>query len=334
MSVRVLLQPFFYLPESWNGIDEHLLLLTRHIDSRDVEFVLALGEHDGPQTTTLAKRAGLSTVRLPGAATGAVRRVRDLREVYERVRPHILHMHTPAAGGQAAAALAARLAKAAPVLTVHQYQPWQLPVRSRILNRVTQSLLCREVVAVSADVRSSLGQRGGFSLRGISVIANGIDEIQPATDRSPSARAGGPVRIGYFGRLSREKGVDILIEGLAVVRQQGGEFEAIVVGDGPERAALEALAVARGLQEAVSFLGYVPNASSRMREVDIVAHTPRYEGFGLVILEAMASSKPVVVVAAPGGISEMVVPGETGIVAASSSPADIAQAISGLLTDP
>lgn len=332
MPIRVLLQPFFYLPESWNGIDEHLLLLARHLDPAEFELVVAVGEADGPQTATLAQRAGLATVDVPrvSSAPGSVRGLRDL---YRRVGADIVHMHTPAAGGQATAAFAARLAGAAPVLTVHQYQPWALPVRTRLLNTAAQRALFRRVIAVSHDVRASLAERAGFSDRRVLVISNGIDAGEPRRSGIPLRSPNDPPVIGYFGRLSREKGVDILIEALALAHDAGCTFEAQIVGDGPERAALEALSVARGLDGRVTFRGFIPGASSLIPTVDIVAHTPRYEGFGLVILEAMAAAKPVIVAPAPGGLAEMVVPGETGLIAGDRSPAEIARAVRTLVAD-
>ncbi len=327
MTVRVLFQPFFYLPEAWNGIDEHLLLLSRHLDRKRFELVLAATSGDGTQTETLAQRAGLSLARLPEPASARLNSLVRLRNFYEEVGADVVHMHTPAFGGQARFGLAARAAGAVPLVTVHQIMPNQLSRRGRVTNRLAQRVLFGPIVAVSKDVRQMLATHAGLDARPISVIPNGVDE--PAEDHT--TRDEGTTReslqIGYFGRLSHEKGVDLLIDALAVVSESGRGFTALIVGDGPERSQLQAQVERLGLTERVRFMGFQSNVDTFMRSVDIVAHTPRYEGFGLVVLEAMARGVPVVVSPAPGGIPEMVVSGETGLVTNGMSAHAIANGL-------
>ena len=71
-----------------------------------------------------------------------------------------------------------------------------------------------------------------------------------------------------------------------------------------------------------------------MREVDLVVHAPVYEGFGLVVAEAMAAGRPVVGNDAAGGVKEMIVDGETGLIAPAGSPAALARALASLVDDP
>jgi hypothetical protein len=71
-----------------------------------------------------------------------------------------------------------------------------------------------------------------------------------------------------------------------------------------------------------------------MEEVDIVVHAPVYEGFGIVVLEAMAAGRPVVVNDAPGGLKEIVVPGTTGLMVPSNQPEALASALATLVTNP
>jgi glycosyltransferase involved in cell wall biosynthesis len=331
VAVKVLLHPFFYLPEAWNGIDEHLLLLARHVDPREVEFVVAVGESDGPQTAELARRANLPVVALPATRRSPVAQLRQLRRFYRHVRPDIVHMHTPAAGGQALPALAARLSGAAAMLTVHQYQPWSQPARTRTANRAAQRLLFSHVIAVSDDIRTSLAERAGLSARSISVVLNGIDEVAPAAHRRlPQRRTACQNRLleGYPGRrASTCSSRRWLLPG---TQAPTSARSSSVLDPSGQRSNPRPIA---GLGSAVEFLGFVPNANQLMREVDFVAHTPRYEGFGLVVLEAMASSRPVVVAPAPGGIAQMVVHGETGLVAAANTPSAVAESLLKMISD-
>jgi glycosyltransferase involved in cell wall biosynthesis len=330
VPARVLFHPFFYLPESWNGIDEHLLHLARHLDPQEFELIVGIGPDDGSQTATLAKRAGLASVQLPSNVSSMRTRAATLRDVYRRSGADIVHMHSPTVGGQAPAALAARRAGSRAILTIHQYQPWSMPLRTRLVNRLTQRLFLDGVIAVSADVRLSAAERTGLRASVIEVVPNGIDGPAAAPELRKRGR---PVVVGYFGRLSHEKGVDILVEALHLVRQAGVDVSAIIVGDGPERTALMALSDRAGVSESLEFRGFVPGARELMADVDIVVHTPRYEGFGLVALEAMAAGKPMVVAPAPGGLGEIVRDGETGLVAENASPAAVAAAIQRLAAD-
>lgn len=334
--VRLLIQPVHFLPEPWNGIDEHLLLLARSLDRDRFEPLLLHHPRDGLQTPALAERAGMRLVPAPEEVEGARQRLGALRALLRRERVDILHIHTPAAGGQAIPALAARLAGVrATLVTYHQIQPRRLPARSRALNRLAHSLLIDATIAVSDDVRDTLVHAAGLPRRRIQVIRNGIDPARPlaVADGLPP-REPGEVRIGYFGRLSREKGVHVLLRALAELMARAPHVRAVIVGDGPERAELEALAAQLGLSGRVSFLGFRPEARALMEQVDIVAHLPLYEGFGLVVLEAMAVGRPVVASDAAGGLRDIVAHGTTGLVVPVGDAAAAARALLHLVERP
>src|SRR5438445_8392946 len=105
-------------------MDEHLLLLSRHLDRRRFEMLLLTHPSDGPQTQILCERAGIQPVRAPypvGASTWT--RLNALRQLYAVERIDLLHLHSPVVGGQAIPAMAAKLARvSATVATYHQIQ--------------------------------------------------------------------------------------------------------------------------------------------------------------------------------------------------------------------
>lgn len=333
---RLLFAPVHFVPEPWNGVDEHLLLLTRYLDRDRFELLLLHHSQDGPQTPALAERAGMRLVPAPEHVRGARQRMQALRALFHRERVDILHIHTPAAGGQTIPALAARLAGVrATLVTYQQVQPRRLPARSRALNRLAHSLLIDATIAVSDDVRDTLVRAAGLPRRRIQVIRNAIDLVAPPTTRDGlPPREPDEVRIGYFGRLSQEKGVHVLLPALAEVVAQAPYVRAFIVGDGPERPELEALAAQLGLSGRVSFLGFRPDARSLMEQVDIVAHLPLYEGFPHVVLEAMAAARPLVVSAAPGELGTTVIDKETGLVVPVGDAAAAARALLHLVERP
>src|SRR5215217_60614 len=68
---RILLHPFFFYPESWNGIDEHLLLLARYLDHQRFEPAILVHDTDGLQTRLLSERAGIRAIDAPCSPTAA-----------------------------------------------------------------------------------------------------------------------------------------------------------------------------------------------------------------------------------------------------------------------
>ena len=148
-----------------------------------------------------------------GPGAGARERLRELRSLYEREQISLLHVHSPVAGGQAVPAVAARLAGVTGTLaTYHQIQPVRLGRKSRLANQVTHRRLVDSVMAVSHGVELSLRTNAGVG-GPMKVVHNGIDDA--GADVMPGdlpARDEGDVWVGYFGRLSPEKGVARLLE--------------------------------------------------------------------------------------------------------------------------
>jgi L-malate glycosyltransferase len=333
---RILLHPFFFLAEEWNGIDEHLLLLAKYLDRERFELLILVHETDGPQSRLLAERAGIPTIDAPyQPGASMITRLRALRNLYASQHVDLVHFHSPVAGGQAVAALAARLAGvSATVATYHQIQPWRLSTKSRAVNYLTHTSLVDRTIAVSSGVRESLVRATGLPRHRIVVVHNGIDQAAAESTPTPlPPRAEGELRIGYFGRLSPEKGLPDLLEGIAPLKERFPSLGTVIVGDGPDRTALEMMAKRLGIEDRIRFLGFRADARQIMAQVDIVAHVPVYEGFGIVVLEAMAAGRPVVVNDAPGGVSEIVVDGETGLVVPAGSADALASALACLLDD-
>ena len=187
-------------------------------------------------------------------------------------------------------------------------------------------------------------------LRGpVRLVPLGVDlaELSPVDRRPP----GDHVTVGYVGRLEAHKGVDVLLH--AVALDPG--LTLIISGDGPERDHLGALARTLGCHDRVTFAGFAqgPELTDRYRAIDVLAvpslDTPGWrEQFGRVAVEAMACGTPVVATAV-GGIPEIVVDGETGLLVAieadprdpSGTPvdptrvaSDLACAIDELVSDP
>jgi phosphatidylinositol alpha-1,6-mannosyltransferase len=141
-------------------------------------------------------------------------------------------------------------------------------------------------------------------------------------------------------RLVRRKGLDTVLKALGRVREAIPEVGYVVVGDGPDRGRLEALARELGLGALVHFAGDVPNEELplwySLGDVFVMpsrSEPPDVEGFGIVFLEAAAAERPVVA-ARSGGVPDAVVDGETGLLVEPDDPAGLARGLVALLSDP
>jgi glycosyltransferase involved in cell wall biosynthesis len=171
----------------------------------------------------------------------------------------------------------------------------------------------------------------------VRVIANGVPDHYgtetgetATTSRRPDD---GPIRIGAVSRLSREKGIDILIEAFARIDGRRCEVELVLIGDGSEREPLERLAHDRGVADRVRFMGTRDDVPRLLPTLDIYALPSRSEGLPMAILEAMAASLPMVA-ARVGGVPEAVIDGETGLLTPPENPAAFAQALQRLIDEP
>ena len=137
--------------------------------------------------------------------------------------------------------------------------------------------------------------------------------------------------IGVVGRLSPEKGVDVFLDACAVLARKGLTFSALVAGDGPDRARLEARCARLGLASCIRFLGQVDNVDVVYRNLDLVVLPSRYEGLPNTLLEALQTDVPVVATAV-GAVPEVIGTSGAARVVAPESAAALAAAIERAVT--
>lgn len=172
----------------------------------------------------------------------------------------------------------------------------------------------------------------------IEVIPNGIDQTaalaaaQAPTPELVDLPPGQPV-VCALARLSAEKDLGLLLDAFGRARRRH-PANLLVVGDGPERSALEAQAVALGLGKAVRFLGYRANVFPYLARADLFVHTCQFEGFGYTLLEAMTCGLPVVATDCPYGPREVVGTAQCGFLVPPGDSEALAQALLTLLNDP
>lgn len=212
-----------------------------------------------------------------------------------------------------------------------KYATFYRPFLARVLHRASR------ILVASPAMRDTAVQLEGFRHK-CEVVPYGIDLSALAPSPATIARAArwrheaaSPLLL-FVGRLVPYKGVDVLIRALA-----GLDARLAVVGDGPERAALEQLARDRGLADRIRFLGAVPDdevlALYHACDVFVLPSVTRAEAFGMVQLEAMACGKPVISTALRSGVPWVNQHGTSGLVVAPGDAAALAGAIRELLGD-
>jgi glycosyltransferase involved in cell wall biosynthesis len=165
-----------------------------------------------------------------------------------------------------------------------------------------------------------------FGLRGE------VQVLEGQYEGTPAGLAGGPVEplVVFAGRHIPEKRPGVIVPALALARQEIPDLRGEIYGDGPERLAVLELIRKHGLEGVVEAPGFVDGTriAEALANALCLVLPSRREGYGLVLLEAMARGTPVIVVNEPdNAATELVEDGRNGFVAASASPADLAKTI-------
>lgn len=186
--------------------------------------------------------------------------------------------------------------------------------------------------AISDSTRDDLVARGIPRDR-IAVVYPGVDTRRFAPD--PAVSRSVPPRFVYIGRLKRYKGVEFLIQALAIARRERPDLSVDIAGTGDDRARLEGVARSQGVSEAVRFLGFVDERTrlKLLREsVANVFPSPK-EGWGITVMEAAACGTPSLASNSPG-LRDSVRDGQTGILVPHRDASRLAQEMLRLASDP
>jgi len=268
----------------------------------------------------------------PGTATQVLAPVRskfDLRSIREhiravrRIRPDILHVNLDNPFTAPYGLLAGVLTRTVTIAVVHSATPaWNR--RQQWLVRLVAPRV-DAYVGVSGAVARTTEALLGLGEGSARVIHNGAD---PPTSLAIRDEAPEPL-IGAVGRLAPEKGYPVLLQAVRSLPR----CRVVFVGEGEERAGLEEQVAELGLAARVTFAGWVEPPWTARWALDVLAMPSFTEGFPLVIVEAMLAGIPVVA-SEVGGIPEIVVDGETGLLVPAGDAPALTAALERLLGDP
>lgn len=294
--------------------DVRVLALMRHGDAGAERFAAPLRRQHVPVHLVSTPARAYATERAAIAAHCAAH------------RPDIVHSH--GAHADVVSGGAGRSADAAAVTTMHGF------AGGGPLNRGYEWLQrrsCRAkdaVVAVARPLATRL-IAGGIPPERLHVVRNAWRPTEPPLTRPEARRALGLADsrfvVGWVGRVSHEKGLDVLLDAFPALASYCCHLA--IVGDGRERPALERRVrdVGLGAKHAVSWHGEVPDAARLLPAFDVLVISSRTEGTPMVLLEAMAAHVPVIATRV-GGIPD-VIGEEEALLVPAEDPRAIAQAI-------
>jgi glycosyltransferase involved in cell wall biosynthesis len=212
-------------------------------------------------------------------------------------------------------------------LTVHGPTELEDPRGHKLGLKARDAVL---VVCTSQFARAAVARAAGGAADNLRVVHCGID-VQAFSPNARAKRLEGPLELMNVAAMSARKGQALLLDALADLRAQAVDVRLTIVGDGPERGALEAQARALGVADRVAFEGAVAHQriASYLHRADVFCLPSYAEGVPTVLMEAMASGLAVVATRVYG-IPELVEDGRSGLLVPPGDAGALAEAIARL----
>ena len=324
---------------STGGAEMHLLTLCRYLKRQNVQIVVGcLREHvkDSRSLRRDFEAENIRVITLQADSRYDSHFLGKIAPILREERPDILHTHLPRAdfAGAFARFVYPELVWVCSVHAIYSEDwsgRWSLPLFNLLWRRADV------VVCISHAVREWLVERGVRPDKA-RVIHYGIE---PAKFSKPTANLreqwglNDKTVLGSMGRLEPRKGHDLLIRAMPEVCLRVPSARLLIAGHDPRGygATLRRIIDRLGLEEKVQLIGFQNDVVSFLNALDVFAFASSSEGFGQVLVEAMAAGKPVVASRIPP-LTEIAVDGDTGLLVERGDPKALAGAIIRVLKDP
>lgn len=319
------------------GSERQLLTLLPGLRVRglDVRMLVLEGRATAAPFCDRLRETGIAVERIPIHGDIDFGLTARIGRALRRLAPQVVHthlLHADLYGLRAAAAAGVP----AVVSSRHNTDRFRRRMWVRLLNARSMRHAHR-IIAISHAVADFLVRVERCDPTRVVTIPYGFVMPRLSGERTPVRN-----RLGYLpsdrvvaviARLTAQKGVDVLIDAFARVRQSHPPARLLIVGDGPDRARLEQLASDVRLDGTVQFAGWIDESFRVLPGCDVVVVPSRWEGFCLAAVEGMASGRPVVA-SNVDALREVIVDGETGLLVPPDDPAALARAIVSVLDDP
>ena len=332
------------LRQASGGMRQHVTILLKKLDSATYDLMVAC-----PRNTIVDRELVSNGIKIFYVdiceGTSPLAKARCLIQLMRIIRENkiqLVHSHGARAGllGRTAALLTGTPVS---LCTIHNFvRQSQVPGWQKLAFSVAEKFLAPATtgyITVSQALAKEMAQVDKIPAEKIQVVYNGVDldnfniMLDCMEKKKDLGLTPHKVIIGTAGRLIATKGVSYFIEAARVVKGKYPATQFIIVGDGPEKPALERLAKKLDMADQISFLGYRLDLLSILPLINIFVVPSLSEGQSIITLEAMASRRPVVAFKT-GGIPELLTHHRTGILVSEKDPQHLAEGIMEVLENP
>lgn len=304
-------------PMGLYGAERWILALLRHLDGSRVESLVGVVFDEPNQDAPLcevAKSRGFAVRTVQALGKVNWQAATRLRKLLVNEKIDVLHTHgykTDLIGLLATRGTACKI-----VTTPHGWSAKDAGLKLRLYEALDRAALpfFDAVVPLSEALFDELRSIPGLGAK-LHLVRNGVDieEIDAVATLDPLMtqwKAAGDLVIGYIGQLIPRKGLDTLLRAFARLRMAGKRL--VMIGEGPQRGELEALAASLGVREQVAFLGFRNDRLAFLKGFDLFVLPSQLEGIPRCLMESMAANVPIVATDIPG-CRDLVTHDQTGL---------------------
>lgn len=320
--------------KEWRGGQRQSLFLAKELKRKGLPFFFIVQ----PESPLHQKACEAELPVLPFKIRNEFDLLAILRLAWAMKRKKCLLVHFHDAHSAAVGSVAASLAKVPFRIITRRVD---FPLKKNYFSQRKYMKNIDAIIAISEGVKKVLVE-GGVDPENVEVISSGIDFSSFEEDSSALTSkdylhrefsfAVDDYLVGIVAHLADHKGHQYLIQATKILKQQAPKIKTIIVGEGPLSMELNRQAKELDVEDIIFFLGFRKDIPKILSSLDLFVLSSHLEGMGSSILDAMASRLPVVATKV-GGIPEVVINGETGLLVPPRNPSALARAILRLYSD-
>lgn len=316
------------------GAEQMAANLAGRIDTERFEVAVCYLKQNGVVGETM-RRDGVELLRLPGFVEGKIDYFSSLK-LHKLIKQRGIDLiHTHDLHGLIDGSICRLLTTG--LCSVHTFHFGNYPHREPRYKRIEQLLwrLPDCLVAVGYEQMKSIQTTYGIPEERVRVVWNGVDFRKlPIDERlAESLNTDQRVVIGSISTLIEQKGIPVLLDAIQRLRDRREDFVVVIVGDGHLREPMQRKARELGVAEYVQFMGWIPEAAARaLPRFDVFVQSSLWEAMSMVVLEAMAAARPMVVTGV-GENPQVVEDGKSGLIVPPNDAGALADRLETLIAD-
>lgn len=314
----------FVVSDSFGGVEGHICTLIKLFNNHEYDFKIVCNTTVESRFREKLSGYDVEIRSLELLPKMGVTNFKKLIETFGDLSSDIVQCHLYSA--TRIGAIAAKFAGVDSVIeTIHIEEVWRKGLKKLVFcgaDAIIGRLFVDRYIAVSGAVAQYYRENKWVPEKKISLIHN-TTEHEGAMIEDEKKFA---YRLGFLGRLVHQKGLDILIKAMGLLKDKGARWTLIIGGTGPLKNDLTELVNEEGLQDKVTFSGNISEKDHFFNDIDVFVLPSRFEGFPLVLIEAGMYKMPVIATKVSGN-PEIIRDNETGILVESENEYALAEAI-------